>query len=65
MAQSSVHCREIIISRAMSGGRREIELNSGSLTSILRGLATLAVIDIEKLSKLEITVCKKTLRLLN
>ena len=34
--------REIIISRATSGGRREIELNSGSLPPIPGGLATLA-----------------------
>ena len=33
--------REIIISRATSGGRREIELNSGSLPPIPGGLATL------------------------
>ena len=33
--------REIIITRATSGGRREIELNSGSLPPIPGGLATL------------------------
>ena len=32
---------EIIISRATSGGRREIELNYGSLPPIPGGLATL------------------------
>jgi len=32
---------EIFISRAASGGRREIELNSGSLPPIPGGLATL------------------------
>ena len=35
--------REIIISRATSGGRREIELNSGSLPLIPGGLATLHI----------------------
>ena len=35
---------EIIISRATSGGRREIELKSGSLLPIPGGLATLMVI---------------------
>ena len=35
--------REIIISRATSGGRREIELNSGSLPSIPGRLATIAM----------------------
>ena len=34
--------RENIISRATSGGRREIELNSGSLPPIPEALATLA-----------------------
>ena len=33
--------REITISRARSGGRREVELNSGSLPPIPGGLATL------------------------
>ena len=37
--------REIIISRAASGGRREIELNSGSLPPIPGGLATLLAVD--------------------
>ena len=36
--------REIIVSRATSGGRREIELNSGRLSPIPGGLATLASI---------------------
>ena len=36
--------REMIISRATSGGRREIELNSGSLPTIPGGLATLAIV---------------------
>ena len=35
--------REIIISRATSGGRRDIELNSGSLPLIPGGLATLDI----------------------
>ena len=38
--------REIIISRATSGGRREIELNSGSLPPIPGGLATLVKGDV-------------------
>ena len=39
--------REIIISRATSGGRREIEFNSGSLPPIPGGLATPAESDAE------------------
>ena len=39
--------REIIISRATSGGRREIELNSGSLPPIPGGLATLLAVQSE------------------
>ena len=34
--------REIIVSRATSGGRREIELNSGSLPPIPGGLTILS-----------------------
>ena len=36
---------EIIISRAMPGGRREIEMNSGSLSPIPGGLATLTAVN--------------------
>ena len=37
--------REIIISRATSGGRRETEFNSGSLPPIPGGLATLPTVN--------------------
>ena len=37
--------REIIISRATPGRRREIELNFGSLPPIPGGLATLLAVD--------------------
>ena len=39
--------REIIISRATSSGRREIDLSSGSLPPIPGGLSTLAESDAE------------------
>ena len=35
--------REIVVSRATSGGRRKIEMNSGSLPPIPEGLATLII----------------------
>ena len=39
--------REIIISRATSGGRRKIRLNSRSLPPIPGGLATLVKVKVE------------------